>query len=1333
MKKVTLIILICSKIIFSQNEPSYFKSLPKLKGNEPEWVGLMYSDNPNIQRVVHLYNKYYSENTFEKNIHTQNYKHWLMHIKNYIDEYDRLSNNYKSNYFSKLKNKHEKYKLTQLSQSTTNLANWVNVGPNTTYKNDGNLTLKPTQSNIYCIGIAPSNINIMYAATEGGGLFKTINKGLHWFSIAEDEIILNAEDIKVHPTNPDIVYLSYNKRIYKSVDGGANWEELIHTSSTVEQFYIYKTNPNIIFAATSDGLLKSDDAGVSWVNILDVKCWDIVPHATNPDIIYLSTSNSTLKRAEVYKSEDIGVTWNLKDTSWYSPEDINEARDIGCKLATTPADPNRVYACLIGESKADDNGWIGVYYSLDNADTWVNSDGIDGGPYVTGNDSTTNWFYPGYSSGYQQGWYNFDLEVSHTNPDRLWVGTIWFMESNNRGANLEYVRGTRNLEMHADIQDMEVIGDDIWVSSDGGLNYSNTECQTMETRSIGISGSTYWNFSQGWNEDTWTGGRYHNGNAIYHENFEVGNTLFLGGAESPTGYINPFDNRNSYYSDINDKKTPDALTEIATNITSLSIYPNQSYGLLNSSEIEYDPRYANHMYLGKNNILYKSIDSGNSFTALFNFPTESSVLEFDISRDDPNVIFCLVKIDGKVKLFKSTSQGITFSEVTIPFNSSAVDLAMDTATTNHVYIINYHGSNGNKVFETTDGGLSWLNKTTAVLDNHKIEDVSYQLGSNNIVYIVSDTGLFYWDENTNNWEDYSLGLPFKKQPLKMIPFYRDGKIRLSGGRGVWESPLADLSMPIAQPMTVNNHVYCHRKEVKFEDFSVLNHENASWLWDFPGAASVSSNTVRNPEVIYNTPGTYDVTLTITDGNENSDTKTVFNMITVNEDECAPDLYADKALNISSTTKDYLTNEDLNISNITHFTFTAWIKPLGVQANYSGIFSLSSGSGNEKNVLNFREDNNTLGFHWNGSHWAWDSNLELPENKWSFVAITVSPTEVKLYCNENIATRSINGVPFELNSIIMGRYYSNGSRNFNGLIDEATFYKRSLTAEEIYRSRHLTKQDLSDPDLIAYYQFNELRNGVTYDKKSAYDLSMVNAAEVVESSAPVGSGQSQIINVNSSGEVTFNDVGLTLNFSEGNNPQGNVVVSKIENAPYNTSSLNSINNAYWVINNYGVNNTFSPLSTISFRDLGNMLSTYPLTNLNLLKRNSNSDDSTAWQDLGNPTSKDDVLQQVVFDGSSISSFSQFYIGYDATLSQPEISKDKLITVYPNPVISGNSLYFKTVNEPFVFTLYNTKGKQMIRKKIDVAENVEIITNLPTGLYLYSMISTKRIDTGKLLVK
>jgi hypothetical protein len=226
------------------------------------------------------------------------------------------------------------------------------MGPHRTHKNDGSLNLRPTQVNIFCMEVAPSNSDIVYGAAEGGGIFKSIDHALNWELISTDEVFTNAQDIKVHPTNANIVYVASNDDIYKTTDGGSTWNLMYTASGTVEQFYIHRVTPSKVYAATESGLFISNDSGVTWSLLYNKRCWDLVAHAVNPNILFLSVHNAAAKRAEVFKSTDAGITWTLKETGWYVPTVLASANDIGCKLGVTPADPNRIYACLIGDSKA---------------------------------------------------------------------------------------------------------------------------------------------------------------------------------------------------------------------------------------------------------------------------------------------------------------------------------------------------------------------------------------------------------------------------------------------------------------------------------------------------------------------------------------------------------------------------------------------------------------------------------------------------------------------------------------------------------------------------------------------------------------------------------------------------------------------------------------------------------------------------------------------------------------------------------------------------------------------------------------------------------------------
>lgn len=77
--------------------------------------------------------------------------------------------------------------------------------------------------------------------------------------------------------------------------------------------------------------------------------------------------------------------------------------------------------------------------------------------------------------------------------------------------------------------------------------------------------------------------------------------------------------------------------------------------------------------------------------------------------------------------------------------------------------------------------------------------------------------------------------------------------------------------------TSNTATVCAGQSVNFTDQSSPN--ITSWSWTFPGGTP-STSTQQNPTVTYNTPGAYNVSLTVTNAN-GSNTVTMNNYITVN--------------------------------------------------------------------------------------------------------------------------------------------------------------------------------------------------------------------------------------------------------------------------------------------------------------------------------------------------------------------------------------------------------------------------------------------------------------------
>lgn len=1265
---ISVLVLFISQLLTAQNREDYFKTIPEIAADAPEWVQLMYSSDPNVFEVDQARGTYYATHTFEKTTDTQNYKHWRKLIEEYVNDrgYIRPPSRQEED------RRFRKIKQDKATRNNARAANndWENIGPFETYKL-GTLQAITKQANIYALDQSASNPNILYAGTESGGVFKTINRGIDWTLVSENEVFSSGMSaIQIHPTNPDIVLVGGNRRIYRTQDGGATWASVYYTNATSYEIKFHPTSPQTIYCSHSLGLVRSNDGGTTWTMVFNEETWDIDFHPSNPDTIYILKENAAAKRAELFRSDDQGATWTIKNLGWYVPTTIADASTSGGKIAISAATPDIIYVCLIGNAKSGDNGWIGVYRSDDRGESWLNPSGQDGGPYAATN-STTTWNVAAYSAaGVQQGFYNFDMEASPNTAGLIWIGTIRLTESADSGKTFSSIGGsgsTRLGDVHADIQDIEVNGDEVWVANDGGLEHSPDKLQTHTARNTGISAANFWGFGTGWNEDVLFGGKYHNGNSAYYQTYGIGNYHIVGGVEEATGYVNPIQNRKVYYrTHYNSANTsvrliPDVLGGDAAVFPDLPLRANESYVESYRSGLFFDPRYADHTYIGRDSIIWKSTDGGANFEKLHSFPA-GLVLQVEISKENPDYMYVSYQPGpyywNQCKIYRTTDGGATWTALVNPpsVNTFRIEMTLNPADENEIWVSYNSGANGTKVYSSIDGGTTWVNRTTNVLDGQSIKSIFYQGGTDKVVYLATTNSFYYWDNTNSNWVIYDSNLPLVVQPLKIRPFYRDAKLRLAtSGRGIFSTYLVDTAfVPVAQPITYTDTVRCSRDTTLLECFSVLRHRGASWQWTItPAPAYISSTTVRNPKVVFGSNGSYTIRLQVTDENGNTDTKTIPNMITV-ASVCEPDSIPSMALHTASSS-DRVQLKNGQMKTATHFTFTAWIKPDSAQDAYAGIVSNGAwcahcATGTVGLTTSYSGDK--LWFRVPGTRqsWAGNSNLTIPLQEWSYVALVVEPTQITLYLNDQkyVSTgESLSPIDIDQLYIGYGHYY----KGFKGDIDEVSIWEKALTEHEIKALRHLTKHDLvgNDPDLFAYFQFNKTLNGtgITDDGGLTGTATLQGAATLIPSTAPVGAGVSQKLSVLAGGQYDFNQVGLKLDFpTSGTVPDGDVYATRLHLKPDTLPNANPSLDYYWIVNNYGNNKTFSPLTNMRFTLMNNNPSTAVIVDPNKVQLYKRTDNAHL-NDWVNPCGANNVQSSGTgyFDfnaGCNMNSFSQFFL-------------------------------------------------------------------------------------------
>ncbi len=972
-------------------------------------------------------------------------------------------------------------------------------------------------------------------------------------------------------------------------------------------------------------------------------------------------AGSTLTDATGTNNGTISGAFNRLQDQFHSSSTLlaqgdNQKR---AEIAVTAANPDRVYALLAGEADGGE-GLYGVYVSNDAGVTWTHKccGSGPGGPAIgtqtvglTSPETNANML--GYSeSGSSEGgqyYYDLAMEADPGNADKVHIAGINHWYSVDGGTTFQLTAKWSWPEdpkyVHADIHDIQIYGNEVWISCDGGIFMSPDSGKlSFNQRQYGIQGTDFWGFGMGHKDaNVMLGGTYHNSHLMKNNNVYLnGWVSYTGSADGTRGFVNPGKPTTVYNDSGKDQLSNDrTVGPIRTNFSKL---PNTGG---TPSKITWDPRCYNCLYTGNQADLWYSEDDGNNFTLLRNFG-DMNVADIEVAWDDPNTIY--VGTDGGFYdpkgLWKTNDRGQTWTEITpsaaqLGFQSSmSFDVAIG-ANSNELWLACFHpygwyDENNNKIFYSEDGGATWTNWGTTTTNGQSISNILYQRGSNGGVYLGTRSTVLYRNHDLSDWVIFDKGLPGSMYSQAILPWYKEGKIRSAGNRSVWESPMYELGQPVAQPMADKRVSYCARDTVYFADYSAQYKTGAAWQWNItPAPAYISSATVENPKVVFGASGAYNVSLTVSDS-MGSHTRPLYEGIVVSSG-CEPDTITGNALQITANGQ-YAAATEATKLNTNQVTMMAWVKPGVTHTGTSGVLFFRGGTTTSGIHL---ENNNRLAYHWNDGFYNYNSNLFLPVGEWSHIAMVVEPDKTTLYLNGKAAVSSGThpveafDAPFNI-----GRDPTSSARTFKGLIDEVCLYKRSLTQTEIREQMHFVKRPSDDPDLVSYYQFNENGGADVLDRAGLFHARITSAGRI-PSTAPFATGVVARTSVSTGGGVEFGNTGLNITFpAAGNKPNGELVVSRLYRRPDVLPSANASSPHYWIVNNYGTNSSFAALENITFRNIG---STVANDNISLHKRRTGQDGATWGSPVANYTTQVSSSQtDVTFPGNNITGFSQFNI-------------------------------------------------------------------------------------------
>lgn len=1298
----------------------------------PEYIREIQQDSPNVFRVQDKYREHYQHHPFVKNTYSQFYKHWMIWAQRNMDNQGNII------YQDPTQQEREQTTRLQLRQNRNTVfgrqaPEWKFLGPSSTYHTDG--TTKVTwQTNIYSIAIAPSNPNVLYAGGESGGIWKTTDKGIHWELLSANVLHGAFEAIAIHPKNADTVFASTAGKLIRSFDGGLSWQTAYSESGwTAFDIEFVRNNPAVMMAAGNKGLFRSEDGGRTWNKLWSEQTWTLQSHNSRPDQFFAIRQKGN--SCEFVFSLDAGKVWVSNAINWYTP--LSGTSVTGAILALCESNDQKIYAYLCGQGGTL-NGYVGVFVSEDEGLNWRNTNTANaiGGVYSI--PQHTNLMAHNGTDGFDQGFYDMAIIVNPNNENELIAGgTSWF-KSVNGGQTWtalgSYVGGLP--WSHPDLQCLAVSGNDLWIGSDGGLNYSNNFGQSMEARMDGISGADLWGFDGGWNEDILVGGRYHNGNMAWHQSFPPKTFYRMGGAEAATGYVNPGPGNKTYFSDIGGYALKAGLGN-GVQYFPVGLFPNESYAYYANSQMQWHPNCWNTVFLGHENKLWKSEDGGSTFQLMYTFPgtADHKVFEIEISRSDPQVMYCSQWDGTDDSMWTSKDGGQSWNKLQalpLPNNNDRVKMTLSAVNPNEIWVAVTYGSNGKKIYYSSDGGSNWLNWTTSLLNDVRVSDILHAYGTDGGVYLGTNRGVYYRNHLMADWLPYSTGLPVSAETNRLKVFYKEGKIRNGcWGFGVWENDLFEDSKVLANIMADKLQSNCLRDTFYFDDISVVKHQNVEWNWNFENTEFVSGEHTRTPKVVFNQPGISRAFMQLT-----TPQGVYFDTLALQiGDDCDKDSIPGMALQLDGQSA-YVQVPSLGLAT-NSITLMAWVKSTAIQNDWAGLlFIRSGGQAAGLSVLS----NGDLRYHWNSGGYNWVSQARLMQNEWTHVALVVEPTSVTIYKN-GVPYRHVFNVNVHdfTSPIAIGADLNGGARFFKGLMDEVCIYQRALSQNEIREYMHLARTHTPNNGLLNYYQFNE-SEGSALDRQGVNHASLNSPAGRSLSTAPIGPGYSHRLDIWSKGTYNYDQTKVEIETAEsGVFPNGEVCISRINYIPekYFSPNANPVAPCYWIMHNYGSNSNFSAIKNLKLKDLGPLSGNGMLSDYQLFKRAPNAD-TAAWTLSATASSIVQTNPSVaVFENTGVQSESQWLLTLspkDTILvsTRPIIKESSELRcwVYPNPVI-GSSVWELNTNLPeeFRFQLMDSQGRQLKDLRFR-QKGICNTTDLPAGSYFGIFQSEKYLKMVQL---
>lgn len=784
MKKhlLTFAFIICSKFLFAQ-----------------PWSEQVKTDKPkNFYELQKSFNKYWENREIEKGVGYKKFRRWEWYFQQRLNPDSSLP---ASNVNVQATLDYQKAHPHFASKTNQFGGNWTSKGPNAAaggYSGLGRIT---------CIAFHPTNNSTYWVGTPAGGLWKTTNNGQTWTTNTDNLPVLGITSIAINPTNPNTMYIatgdgdlgnlsgvqngSYfygtgdtkSLGVFKSTDGGATWNTtgLSWNTSQIKQTHKLLINPNnpaILLCASSDGIFRTTNSGTSWTNVASGNFNDIEFKPGNPSVVHAATFDIFGANAQIFLSTNGGVSFT-QQTAFTAVTRLD--------IAVSAALPNLVDVVGIDQQ----GGLAGIVYS-DNS-------GLTYQQYIWG-DCQYNLIAsdPGAQGCGGQGMYDLYYVINPQDEYEIWLGGVntWatpdggtnyylqtFWNGSNQNPGVPEVHADQHFfAFHPNANGTQFVTNDggIYKSTNGGGSWIDITngMQISEMYRIAASQSTSNKVLCGLQDN---GSKYLAGT-------NWSDVTGGDGTDCAIDYTNDNIQYGGYvYGQL--FRTTDAWqtqTTISNNI------PGTPQGAW-ITPFEIDPVTPATIYAGYDKV-YKSTNKGNSWTAISPTLTTRKLNTLQVAPSNTQHIYAA----NWDTLFSSTNGGGNwYADPVALSNAFITGIAINPNNDDNIWISLSGYANGQKVIVSYNGGLSFSNYSGS-LPNLPINCIIYENNTANGLYVGTDVGIYYRDDNTGDWIPFSNQLP--NVPVADLDIsYNDGKLWAGTfGRGLWKSDLFSASANIAE-------------------------------------------------------------------------------------------------------------------------------------------------------------------------------------------------------------------------------------------------------------------------------------------------------------------------------------------------------------------------------------------------------------------------------------------------------------------------------------------------------------------------------------------------------